>query len=214
MNIEEKRHPYPYPGTAVTDVIHNIPPAIFANVRLIRSTAVWGESIILIMPPGTGAVRCSWLRGDSRTMIISDLVVAEDYRCRGIARTLMDGAFKISALSGSSTMLLSVDPDSFMRRVYLSYGFRPTGERDENGLDIMTRETPAFEISPDPFPCSTYHTVLAVLPKGARIIVTTASGKVVAGTYQGTDGMIIAILNNTGRIDYIDITELRKKFGE
>lgn len=214
MNIEEKRYPYPYPGTAVTDVIHNIPPAIFANISLIRSTAVWGESIILIMPPGTGIVRCSWLRGDSRTMIISDLVVAEDYMCSDIARTLMDGAFKISALSGSSTMLLSVDPDSFMRHDYLSYGFRPTGERDENGLDIMTRETPAFEVNPDTSPCSTYHTVLAVLPKGARIIVTTASGKVVAGTYQGTDGMNIAILNNTGRINYIDITELRKKFGE
>lgn len=214
MNIEEKRYPYPYPGIAATDVIHNIPPAIFANVRLIRATAVWGESVILIMPPGTGVVRCSWLRGDSRTMIISDLVVAEDCRRRGIARTLMDGAFKISALSGSSTILLSVDPDSFMRRVYLSYGFRPTGERDENGLDVMTRETPAFEVNPDPFPCSTYRTVLAVLPKGARIIVTTASGKVVAGTYQGTEGMLIAVLDKNGRVNYIDISELRKKFGE
>ena len=214
MNIEEKRYPYPYPGTAITEVIHNIPPAIFANVRLIRSTAVWGESIILIMPPGTGAIRCSWLRGDSRTMIISDLVVAEDYRRRGIARTLMDGAFKISALSGSSTMLLSVDPDSFMQRVYLSYGFRLTGEKDENGLYIMTRKTPAFPVNPDPFPCSTYRTALAVLPKGARIIVTTASGRIVAGTYQGTDGMIITVLDENGRVNYIDIAELRQKFGE
>lgn len=214
MNIEEKRHPYPYPGTAGTDVIHNIPPVIFANIHLIRSTAVWGESVILIMPPGTGTVRCSWLRGDSRTMIISDLVVAEDFRRRGIARTLMDGAFKISALSGASTMLLSVDPDSFMRQVYLNYGFRLTGEKDENGLYIMTRKTPAFRVNPDPFPCSTYHTVLAVLPKGARIIVTTSSGRVVAGTYQGTEDMIIAVLDENGRVNYIDIAELRKKFGK
>ena len=220
-----KKYPYPMriyanishnPATVDTRVIHNIPLSLFADAHLIRTTAIWGESIILIMPPGIGTVRCSWLNGDSSTMIISDLAVAEAYRGRGVARALIQRAEKIATLSASPTMLLSVNPDSFMRQAYMRYGFRPTGERDENGLDIMTKETPAFKIWPVQFPNITYGTNLRALSKGARIIVKTVSGEVVRGAYQGLVDSLsyhdkaIMILDDDGLITHVEFSDIRK----
>lgn len=219
-----KNYPYPMavsyrhnPHYVDTTVINKISPTTFRDIHILRTTAVWGESIILITPPGIGTVRCSWLNGDPDTMIISDLCVAEFYRYKGVARKLMLAAETLSALCGSSTILLSVDHNSFMRSVYERYGFRPTGEKDECGLDIMTKRTPPCEFGPCAYPRTHYEGVLHALPPGALVEIHTPNGCVITGILNKLTAtpldISLEIKDKNGNICTYNISQLQIKFG-
>lgn len=90
-----------------------------------------------------GADLVGFCSGDAETGEVLVLAVLPDYERKGVGKRLLSHVVESLRSTGFDTLWLAASPDEQTRAhgFYRSLGWRPAGEKDDNGDEILIFET-------------------------------------------------------------------------
>ena len=113
------------------------------NRVILRESAFWGRSSVIILAGGYGFVMVSVLDSARDVAVVHDIIVHESRRRKGIGNRLLKEAGDEAERLGADRIRLSVEPESWMADWYRRHGFMLTDvtELDSHLCLVMERRT-------------------------------------------------------------------------